>query len=119
MKLQNLALAVALTAASVGSAFAAERTVIHERPDGTTVVKHVERYDNDRADRYDHDRWEHRHHDRDVRVIRHERPRMERVKVVRRVVWTDHHGNRHIRKTITWRWVPTHTAERVVVRHYG
>jgi hypothetical protein len=103
MKLQTLALAVALTAAAAGSAFAAERTVIRENPDGTTVVKHVERY----------------HRDRDVRVIRHEAPRMHRVKVVRRVVWTDHHGNRHIRRIVSWRLVPMTTADRVVVRHYG
>jgi hypothetical protein len=106
MKLQTLAIAAALTAAAASSAFAMERTVVRETPNGT-VVKHVERYD---------------HGDRDyrrVRVIRHESPRMERVRVVRRVVWTDHHGNRHIRKVITWRMVPMHTAERVVVRHYG
>jgi hypothetical protein len=104
MKLQTLAIAVALTAAAAGSAFAQDRTVIRETPNGT-VVKHVERY----------------HHMRDVRVIRHESPRMERVKVVRRVVWTDHHGNRHVRRIVSWRLVPMHTAERerVVVRHYG
>lgn len=105
MKLQTLALAVALTAAAAGSAFAAERTVIRERPDGTTVVKHVER------DGYGYNRH--------VRVIRHEAPRMQRVKVVRRVVWTDHHGNRHVRRIVSWRLVPSTTAERVVVRHYG
>lgn len=100
MKLQTIALALAAVA-TVGSAFAQERdvTVTRETPNGT-VIRHVERYDH--GDRYDHrDRYEHR-------VIRRDEPRMQRVKVIRRVVWTDHHGNRHIRKVITWRTVPMH-----------
>lgn len=96
MKLQTIALALA-AAATMGSAFAQERdvTVTRETPNGT-VIKHVERYGH-------HDRYERR-------VIRREEPRMQRVKVVRRVVWTDHHGNRHIRKIITWRMVPVHSS---------
>lgn len=96
MKLQTIALALAAVA-TVGSAFAQERdvTVTRETPNGT-VIRHVERYDH--GDRYER------------RVIRREEPRMQRVKVVRRVVWTDHHGNRHIRKIITWRMVPVHSS---------
>jgi hypothetical protein len=95
--LKSFALAATVALAGAGSAFAAvhETTVTRVTPHGT-VTRHI---------------------------VRHDEPRMKRVRVVRRVVWVDHHGNRHVRKVITWRLVPARTAHvinrHVVVRHYG
>jgi hypothetical protein len=95
--LKSFALAATVALAGAGSAFAAvhETTITRVTPHGT-VTRHI---------------------------VRRDEPRMQRVRVVRRVVWVDHHGNRHVRKVITWRLVPARTAHvinrHVVVRHYG
>lgn len=100
-------LAVALAVAAAGSTFAQTRdvTITRETPNGT-IVKHVERYGD-----------YHRHH------VRYDHREYRRVRVVKRVVWTDHHGRRHIRRIVTWRTVPMHSRyvinRHVEVRHYG
>jgi len=97
----------ALAIAAVGTAaFAQERTVVRESPNGT-VVEHIHRAadrDNWRAERMAqrrHEEWRRMH-------AMHREARMERVKVVRRVVWTDHRGNQHVRRVVEWRSLPVH-----------
>ena len=101
-------LAVALAVAAAGSAaFAQDRTIIRETPNGT-VVKHIEHY-GDRGDLRAERMMERRHEDwRAMHGVRHDE--MRRVKVVRRVTWTDHHGNRHVRRIVEWRNVPMHSS---------
>jgi hypothetical protein len=68
MKLQTLAIAAALTAAAASSAFAMDRTVVRETPNGT-VVKHVERHGDVKR----------------VRIVRHDRDwRAHRTVVIHR-----------------------------------
>lgn len=99
-------LAVALAVAAAGSAaFAQDRTIIRETPDGT-VVKHIERH-GDRGDWRAERMAERRHDDwRAMHGARHDE--MRRVKVVRRETFTDRHGNTHVRRVVEWRNVPMH-----------
>ena len=92
MKLQTLALGLALAVA--GSAFAAthETTVVRETPNGT-VTRHIVRTN----ERQDIHHRHHRHHMRHVVVVHHPNHRYDK-KVV--VVHPAHHGRDEVNRTV-------------------